>query len=845
MSGVMTQDRALLLVHRGSRLTAPLVKILRDKGFEPFVLSSAPFDDGAAFRGACEQIGVEYAVSTAAVLPVDEVLKRAGAIANCRFCFSFWDGQRLAMAHANEVLGARDVTPDAVLLTLDKHAMRVALAEHGLTRLVPAQLGDPALRQRLDRGERHIVKPRRGAGSLCTRAVTSWPQVLDQLRAFERGPGEADLLAEYYDGNELIAETFFEGREISFEVIRQGGRTVLASDHERTVLDFADETVLERGFASPPAYLGEADVAAARELMDRVLDAVALSDGCYHVEVSVAAGGECEIIEVNPRLGGQYMFDSVRVQHGRSLLDDWIDVLAGRVVPDAGPRTCGTYYQAHYLKPGRQVLGSRLRTDLPTPELFAETYRAGSVARADREDLGAMTMWRTDLDTHAQTVATLIPNDYCTFAYASGLRGRPLFLVFEPTNHIYWVIEAADRLGYDVVVFHTLPILGSGPYATGRDGIALSHALPSWDDPDAWFDAVLRACAGRPVAGTYAAQEIALPLQARVQEHFGLPGTSAATVHELLNKITVRRLLCQAGLSRLRVFDESEADGLRSWPVGDRALFFKPVHGAGSAFVRRCRTLEQVRAAVADWKAADRASIPVLGPYLDSEGGSFLLEEEALGELLSLEGYVHQGQYHPFGLTSRTVLQRDVAVEMGSTFPYEHPRHDEIVATVARLHQVLGVTHGPTHAELMVPASGDIELVELNLRFIGGDALASMNEACGCRVEDELVALGTGRRPAPLTPTRYAAVHYLLAPSGAARLDSVVLPEPDLPFVKIAKPLGSELARTDRQIDWIASFVVCGDTYPQAMDRAADIRARTMVNGTALGADPNNVVIGH
>jgi biotin carboxylase len=347
------------------------------------------------------------------------VVRQALDIPDCRFCFTFWDGQRLAMAAANQAVGAHDVAPDAVLRALDKHVMRRTLVERGLSSLQPFRLDDPQLRELLDRGERHIVKPRRGAASLCTRAVTSWAQVAEHVAAFERGPGDNDLYAEFFRDNELVAETFFAGREVSFEVIRQGGATVLASDHERTVLDFAAETVLERGFASPPVLVPGEHVQAARELAESALDVLDLGEGCYHVEVSVDPDGACEIIEVNPRLGGQFMFDSVRLQHGRSLLDDWIDVLVGTPLPPPGPRRCGTYYQAHYLTPGREVLGIEKDQTLPAPEIFSEVCKPGAVARADREELGAMTIWKTDLDTHQETVATLVDHEYCSFVYGA------------------------------------------------------------------------------------------------------------------------------------------------------------------------------------------------------------------------------------------------------------------------------------------------------------------------------------------------------------------------------------------------------------------------------------------
>ena len=842
---------ALLLVSQGSRLTAPLVEFLRGKGFEPFVLSSTTgtVSGGANFDRVCTELGVGHAMSASIELTADEVLERLADLPGCAFCFSVFDEQRDVMARANEVLGAHDASPQALALALDKHLMRRRLVDLGLSALRPFRLSDPLLRAALDRGERHIVKPRRGTGSLCTRVVASWAELADQLAAFERGPGEDDGLAAYFTGNELVAETYFDGHELSFEVIRQDGETRFAVEHQKTQLEFTAETVLEKAFASPPISLTPAQVDAARACMDRALTALGLDAGCYHVELRLATErtGEiaCEVIEVNPRVGGGYIYDSVRLQTGRSLGHDWVDVLAGVPVEPTPPRKTGAYYQSYYPEPGRQVLGIERRTDVPEPAMFAELCKPGAVLRADREDKGAQALWTTDLAEHADQVAELERADYVSFVYAKGRTGRPLFLVFEPTNHIFQVIEAADRLGHDVVAFHTLPFPAAGPYAVARSSIAASHLFDSWSDVDACLAKVLAASDGSTVAGTYAGQEVTLQLEALVQERFGLPGKGSATVRELLNKVNVRRRLTDAGLTKLRFFEQVEALALESWPVGDRALYFKPVYGAASAFVKRCADLAQVRAAVADWAAADKAAIPVLGEHLCTGGAEFFLEEEAVGELLSVEGYVHRERYHQIGLSSRAVLARDNAVEMGSTYPYDHPRHDEIVDTVSRIHDALGITHGATHTELIVPADGAIELVELNLRFGGGDALTAMNLAHDVRLEDDLVALATGGTPAlPLRRRRFTCLHELLPPHGTTRLDSIELPEPDLPFVKIVKAPGSELVSTDRQIDQIAAFIVSGDSYDEAFQRALDVRRRTLVNGAPLGDDPNNVVVG-
>jgi biotin carboxylase len=653
-------------------------------------------------------------------------------------------------------------------------------------------------------------------------------------------------LRAYFEDNELIAETFFDGRELSLEMMRQDGRTVIAVEQERTVMEFTGRTVLERGYASPAITMSATELAAARALTDRVLDELGLDTGPYHVELRIGPAGHPEIIEINPRGGGGFLVESVRLQFDRSLGDDWISTLLREPLPVPGARTCGTYCQNQWLAEERQVLGVRKDESLPAPDGYAEAFQIGVRGRADREEPGVRAMWRTDLADHAATVAALVPTEYASIVYARGRSGAPLFIVLEPTNHLYQVIEAAARRGYDVVVFNTLPLPAAGPYERCRDGIAEIHRMSSWQDVDSCLARILAVCGDSPVAGTYAGQEITLEIDARLQEHFGLPGKDAATVRGLLDKVTTRRRLAQAGLTKLLTFTESEVDGWTQWPLPGEALYFKPVRGAASAFVRRCTTLAEVRAAIDIWRSADKAALPVLGDHLTSHGGGFFLEQEARGELLSAEGYVYGDEYHLIGLLSRAVLAKDPAVEMGITYPFDHPRRAEIADLMSSVHKALGVGYGLTHVELMVPADGDIELVELNLRFAGADALTTMNVAYGCRLEDELVALAVGAAPDFDRPTLgYACMHALLAPVGATRLESVELPVPDLPFVKHLKVPGSDLVSTDQQIDWVAVFVVFGETYAEAFGRAQDIRRRTRINGVELGLDPNNVVIGH
>lgn len=512
--------RALLLVPKGSRLTGFLVGFLRGMGYEPFVLSTATADGGLAFAQVCTDLGVENAVSTYSALPAAEVLQQVAALPDCALCFTVADGLRHAMALANEAIGAHDISPDSALLALDKYLMRRRLVERGLTTVRPYLLSDPQLRERLERGERHMVKPRRGAASLCTRAVSSWPEAAEALAEFERGTDAADQWGEFFHDNELIAETFFEGRELSFEILRQGGRTVLAVEHEKPVLEFTDRTVLEWAFTSPAVSLSGEQLRAARECAEAGLDALDLHAGCYHVEVRVDEDAVCELVEINPRVGGGFLYDSVRLQYDRSLGHDWVNLLVGNPLPQAlGERRCGTYLQNLYPEPGRPVLGTVADPQLPEPDMFSLIFELGRAARPDRADRAAMALWRTDLATHRETVERLVERPYVSFVYPTGLTGRPLVLVFDPSGESP---QVPDRERHDVVVFH------SGALPEGLAGVAATHAVPSWSDAEGAAERVLAVCAGHKVAGTFAGTKQAEPVLRMVRERLGLAAAVTA-----------------------------------------------------------------------------------------------------------------------------------------------------------------------------------------------------------------------------------------------------------------------------------------------------------------------------
>jgi biotin carboxylase len=499
-------QRALLLVRRNATITPFTVEVLRRKGFEPFVLSSLPDDGGVEFRQTCARLEVECAVAAGLTVTPAEVAEVLGRIEDCAFCLSLADSQRELMAEGNRLLGIPDVDPAALRIAVDKHTMRLALLELGLSRVLSLKLADPRLRTMIEAGEPFVVKPRRGAGSLCVGVVRSWAEVEALQDAFAEGPGEQDMMAEFFVDNELIAESFFAGQELSVDLVRSDGQDLVAVDHEKTVLEFGGGTVLERGMASPVVGLSPSQLAAAHRMSSRALEALGLSSGCYHVEVRVNEADEAEIVEINPRVGGALVWDSIRLQYDRSVTEDWIDVLAGREVAPLMERRCGTYQQLAYAAQQRPLMTAGTNAKLPEPATSAVNSSPGERAKPYRENFTASALWTTDLDTHREQVAALMAEEYYTFRYLPGVSGRPVVLVLEPPDYDV-VKEAVAIEGVDVVVAHSEEVVAVPDYFEVCERIAALVKVPAWSAADECLALIREACAGSPITAVFAPQD--------------------------------------------------------------------------------------------------------------------------------------------------------------------------------------------------------------------------------------------------------------------------------------------------------------------------------------------------
>lgn len=419
---------------------------------------------------------------------------------------------------------------------------------------------------------------------------------------------------------------------------------------------------------------------------------------------------------------------------------------------------------------------------------------------------------------------------------------KQTFVLLELMNHMLVVAQEAKRRGFHIVALNQGPLQDQGPFAVPDGAIDELVPIGTWSDADG-VDKVLDDVISRhEVVGTYAGFEPTLSFEAELRSRAGLPGSGAAAVTRALDKAQVRQKLYAEGLSGLRSVSMTEALNWQAWEF-ERSAVLKPANGTGSALCFMVGTLEELRSA-ADQVAAAAVTNPMMKDYILTHG-EFVLEERAEGELLSVESLAERGEVHVVGLTGRYVSALDPVVEQCLVFPYRHPRHDEIVARAREFHRSLGIAHGSTHLEVMVPDEGPIELIDFNLRTAGLAMAVCMGNALGVDYAVPLTDIACGT-PLDLSfldgAARYTANLLLLPPPEATEMAELVFPE-GAEVGWMTKSIGQRLSGRADQLDVVGMAIVTADTGEELHRKATAVRRDTLFGGRSLGDNPNNQLL--
>ncbi len=411
-------------------------------------------------------------------------------------------------------------------------------------------------------------------------------------------------------------------------------------------------------------------------------------------------------------------------------------------------------------------------------------------------------------------------------------------LVFlEPKGTILEVVRAAKSRGFHVVALtsdESLLLQTPAPYKTAIPLIDVTLKIESWQDIATIEKEVDDLNSQNPIMGIYSGMDHCAVATARLRKKYGLPTSDPETLDLILDKHWLRSKLRELGLSRLQTIPGRVADTWQTWPMPS-ATYFKPVRGFFSAYVKKCNGLDDLRLAREEWRNGLASDPSYVKNYLRSQN-EYHLEEAFDGELLSVEAFSRSGVFRPLGLLSRILYSKDPVVEMGSCFPYPHPLEDKIIDLVKRAHEQLGILEGPTHTEVIVSQNGEVEIIDLNPRFVGADVLQSINFAYGLRIEEMLLdfALGVGGVP-HLKQEAFSCLQYFLPPV-MDRFESVDFPSaPEVKFHTTFMAPGAKIVSTKRQFDYLGCYLTVMPSFQSALDRSRELRTEVRINGDAEG----------
>ncbi|MEU9119082.1 ATP-grasp domain-containing protein [Streptomyces sp. NPDC048506] len=265
-----------------------------------------------------------------------------------------------------------------------------------------------------------------------------------------------------------------------------------------------------------------------------------------------------------------------------------------------------------------------------------------------------------------------------------------------------------------------------------------------------------RVTAGESFDVVLGVREYAQVAVAETAAALGLPGNPPEAVRTVRVKDDCRAVLAAAGFRQpaFRVCSGAEeaADFLRAsggpWIV-------KPRDAMGSLGVSRVTGPGELDAAL---------------DALPDSSAPFLVEEFVEGPEYSVEGLFLDGQPRVLAVTAKEVMAPPLFVELGHVMPAVLPdeARTEMEQQVVAALRHLGLRFGVFHVELWLTPDG-VVLGEVHVR-IGGDwihlLLEHVIEGLDLfgRVCDD--ALGRPAATGPLTPTRGAAVRFLVAPQG-------------------------------------------------------------------------------
>ncbi|MFF4285675.1 ATP-grasp domain-containing protein [Streptomyces sp. NPDC001633] len=323
-----------------------------------------------------------------------------------------------------------------------------------------------------------------------------------------------------------------------------------------------------------------------------------------------------------------------------------------------------------------------------------------------------------------------------------------------------------------------------------RDFI-VDHEVANLRDHQAVQAAAERLSRRRPIRGVLTWDEYLLVQTARLAQTLDVPGNRDWAMHACRNKAAAREK-----------FDQLDVPSAASIPVLTLAEARRAAVGIGYPVVLKPAAHA---GSVGVVHVAGPAELPKSWRYVaeaaktqGAEGTGALVEEYLDGAEISVECVTENGRTTAVAVAHKDLTALPHFEEIGHTVTADDPLLDEVAPLASQALAALGVTHGVSHVEMRLTASGP-KIVEVNARLAGDMIPRLVQLATGIDLVAAAADLALGHSP-QLKPSRSrsAAVRIFYPPSAGnltqCRLDPAVARSPWIDRVSWQAAIGEAVA---------------------------------------------------
>jgi biotin carboxylase len=296
---------------------------------------------------------------------------------------------------------------------------------------------------------------------------------------------------------------------------------------------------------------------------------------------------------------------------------------------------------------------------------------------------------------------------------------KALLLIGHPTE----AVRKAKELGLDVILLQH-----KSKFEPEQARLADVVFLIDYQDWDLVSGLVEVIRESRGFAAALSMTDPGLEIAARINDRYGLPGTSFEAAHVLRDKLAMRERLASRGIPGPRAGLVTDRQSLESFGAAHGYPFIvKPADLSGGFGVMR----------VSNAADTDRAWRRILslretgldhGPGALFNVGRFMMEGYIDGPEYSVETFSFSGRHVIVAITEKLVDDAHFA-ELGHALPARLTPETErgIAAMVTDFLDAVGIADGPAHTELRVGPRGPTVIESQNRA--GGDRIRDLVQA--------------------------------------------------------------------------------------------------------------------